>query len=382
MTRLRALGAERMVGEQKANCQGGPYWDRGQKRASGLKESKRAAVCLRPETPDISRGSPARCLSLVRSAEFRVRISLMPKRPKLEPIRDPTLFEMDKLEEAGRLANSLTVERPYFEPGLFLGTSAFTAAGWPGSFYPAGMKASEYLTYYATQFQTVEIDSTYYRTPSASTVTGWYEKTPPDFVFAAKVPQIITHEKILVNCEAEFEEFVDRMDILDEKLGPLLFQFPKFTKYQIQPDEFSRRLRFLLNRVKDLPTVRFAVEIRNKAWLDKRFTDLLREYNVALALTDTSFMPRPWEMKGKVDLVTTDFLYVRWLGDRHGIEKITQVWDKTVVDRKSDLMNWVDVLRAMVLNKQIRKLFAFMNNHYSGHGPAGIKLFWDLWEKK
>jgi uncharacterized protein YecE (DUF72 family) len=382
MTRLRALGAERMVGEQKANCQGGPYWDRGQKRASGLKESKRAAVCLRPETPDISRGSPARCLSLVRSAEFRVRISLMPKRPKLEPIRDPTLFEMDKLEEAGRLANSLTVERPYFEPGLFLGTSAFTAAGWPGSFYPAGMKASEYLTYYATQFQTVEIDSTYYRTPSASTVTGWYEKTPPDFVFAAKVPQIITHEKILVNCEAEFEEFVDRMDILDEKLGPLLFQFPKFTKYQIQPDEFSRRLRFLLNRVKDLPTVRFAVEIRNKAWLDKRFTDLLREYNVALALTDTSFMPRPWEMKGKVDLVTTDFLYVRWLGDRHGIEKITQVWDKTVVDRKSDLMNWVDVLRAMVLNKQIRKLFAFMNNHYSGHSPAGIKLFWDLWEKK
>jgi hypothetical protein len=63
-------------------------------------------------------------------------------------------------------------------------------------------------------------------------------------------------------------------------------------------------------------------------------------------------MPRPWEMKEKFDLVTADFLYVRWLGDRHGIERITQTWDKTVVDRKSDLMNWVDVLRAMVLNKQ------------------------------
>jgi len=306
----------------------------------------------------------------------------MPKRPKVEPIRDPTLFEMAKLEQAGELANSLTVERPFSEPGLYLGTSAFTAAGWPGSFYPPGTKSSEYLTYYASRFQTVEIDSTYYRTPSASTVTGWYEKTPPDFIFAAKVPQTITHEKILENCEAEFEEFVDRMDLLDEKLGPLLLQFPKFTKYQINAEEFSRRLRFLLNRVKDLPTVRFAVEIRNKAWLDKRFTDLLREYNVCLALTDTSFMPRPWEFKEKLDLVTSDFLYVRWLGDRHGIEKITQVWDKTVVDRKYDLLNWVDVLRAMVLNKQIRKLFAFMNNHYSGHGPAGIKLFWDLWEKK
>jgi uncharacterized protein YecE (DUF72 family) len=244
------------------------------------------------------------------------------------------------------------------------------------------MKPADYLTYYASRFRTVEVDSTYYRTPSASTVTGWYEKTPPDFVFAAKVPQVITHEKILVNCEAEFEEFVDRMGILDEKLGPLLFQFPKFTKYQIQPDEFSRRLRFLLNRVKDVPTVRFAVEIRNKTWLDKPFTDLLREYKVALALTDTSFMPGPWEMKEKLDLVTADFTYVRWLGDRHGIEKITQTWDKTVVDRKSELKNWVDVLRWMVFNKNIRKLFAFANNHYAGHGPATVKLFTDLWVKK
>jgi uncharacterized protein YecE (DUF72 family) len=307
----------------------------------------------------------------------------MPKRSKVEPIRDPTLFEMGKLEDAGRLANALKVERPYSEPGLYLGTSAFTANGWPGSFYPVGMKPASYLAYYATKFQTVEIDSTYYRTPSASTVTGWYEKTPPDFVFAAKVPQIITHEKILVNCEAEFEEFVDRMDLLDEKLGPLLFQFPKFTQYQINAEEFSRRLRFLLNRVKDLPTVRFAVEIRNKAWLDKRFTDLLREYNVALALTDTSFMPRAWEMKlGLPDLVTTDFVYVRWLGDRHGIEKITQVWDQTVVDRKDDLRHWVDVLKELVFNKKIRKVFAFANNHYAGHGPATIEQFWDLWENK
>jgi uncharacterized protein YecE (DUF72 family) len=304
-----------------------------------------------------------------------------PKRRKVEPIRNPTLFEMGKLEEAGGLASSLKLQRPYSEPGLFLGTSAFTAAGWPGSFYPAGMKPADYLTYYARQFKTVEVDSTYYGTPSASTVRSWYEKTPPDFVFAAKVPQIITHEKMLVDCETEFDEFVDRMHLLHEKLGPLLFQFPKFTKYQIQTDEFSRRLRFLLNRVKDLPTVRFVVEIRNKAWLNEPFTDLLREYNVALALTDTSFMPRPWEMKEKFDLVTSDFLYVRWLGDRHGIEKTTQTWDKTVVDRNSDLKNWVEVLKALVFNEQIRKLFAFANNHYAGHGPATVKTFWDLWTK-
>jgi hypothetical protein len=102
------------------------------------------------------------------------------KRPKVEPIRNPTLFEMDKLEDAGRLVNSLNVERPYYEPGLLLGTSAFTAAGWEGSFYPSGTKPGDFLDYYATQFKTVEIDNTYYRTPSTSTVTNWYEPTPPD----------------------------------------------------------------------------------------------------------------------------------------------------------------------------------------------------------
>ena len=71
-----------------------------------------------------------------------------------------------------------------------------------GAFYPPGMKPHDFLSYYAKQFKTVEIDSTYYGTPSASTVTNWYERTPPDFVFAAKVPQVVTHEKVLVDCRA------------------------------------------------------------------------------------------------------------------------------------------------------------------------------------
>ncbi len=234
--------------------------------------------------------------------------AVMPKRQKVEPIRNPTLFEMETLEVEERLANSLNVERPYSEPGLLLGTSAFTAAGWEGFFYPAGMNPRDFLPYYATQFATVEVDSTFYGTPNASTVTGWYEKTPPDFLFALKVPRVVTHKKMLVDCEAEFDEFIDRMDLLKEKLGPLLLQFPRFSNYEMQADEFSRRLRFFLNRVKNLPTRRIVVEIRNRTWLDRQFADLLREYNVAFALTDTSFMPRPWEMKEKFDLVTTDFV--------------------------------------------------------------------------
>src|ERR1700757_1402752 len=97
---------------------------------------------------------------------------------------------------------------------LYIGTSAFTAAGWEGSFYPAGMKPTEFLSFYANHFNSVEVDSTFYRAPSKTTVQAWARKTPPGFVFAAKVPQIITHEKVLVDCDAEFKEFVETMDCL------------------------------------------------------------------------------------------------------------------------------------------------------------------------
>jgi hypothetical protein len=81
---------------------------------------------------------------------------------------------MGRPECAPELVTSLNVERPYSDPVFLLGASSFTADGWLGSFYPPGMQTSNFLSYYATQFRTVEIDSTYYGTPSASTVVNWY----------------------------------------------------------------------------------------------------------------------------------------------------------------------------------------------------------------
>ena len=72
--------------------------------------------------------------------------------------------------------------------------------------------------------------STFYRTPAISTVKGWYAKTPPGFLFAAKVPQVITHEKVLRDCDEDLSHFLKTMDCLGEKLGPLLFQFGYFNK--------------------------------------------------------------------------------------------------------------------------------------------------------
>jgi uncharacterized protein YecE (DUF72 family) len=300
---------------------------------------------------------------------------------KVIPINQSSLFEdmrPDTVALSSYLVERLVETRPYGEPGLLLGTSAFTANEWVGSFYPNGLSPQDYLGYYAAQFQTVEIDSTFYGCPSAAIVNKWHLKTPLDFIISAKVPQVINHEKMLVDCEAKFEEFVDRMNILGEKLGPMLLQFPKFNKFVMNENEFLRRLRFFLERVKGLPTARFVVEIRNKPWLTERLLDVLRENRVALALSDTSFMPRPWEQK--LDLITTDFAYVRWLGDRKGIERETTTWDKTIVDRGDDLRNWVDLFKTIRRKTPDLKIYAYANNHYQGHGPGTVKLLWDLYK--
>jgi uncharacterized protein YecE (DUF72 family) len=260
---------------------------------------------------------------------------------------------------------------------LRIGTSAFTAAGWETSFYPQGMKPADYLTYYATKFSTVEIDSIFYRTPSKKVVQGWADKTPEGFVIAAKVPQEITHEKCLLDCEREFGEFIDTMALLADKLGPMLLQFPYFNKDAFKSgDEFLARLKPFL---KTFPKgYRFAVEIRNKNWLNAQFADLLREHGVALVLQDQSWMPLPAGMA--FDYLTADFTYVRLLGDRKGIEKQTKVWDKVIVDRKKELRSWVDVCQSTV--KRGASTFVYVNNHYSGHAPKTVADFLSLWNSK
>ncbi len=110
------------------------------------------------------------------------------------------------------------------EPMVRVGTSGWSYKSWVGVFYPDGTAPADDLRRYAEHFDTVEVDSTFYRTPTARMVDGWAAATPPGFVFAAKVPQVITHEKRLQGCEAEVGLFLERMGRLGAKCGPLIFQ--------------------------------------------------------------------------------------------------------------------------------------------------------------
>lgn len=262
------------------------------------------------------------------------------------------------------------------EAEIRLGTSAFTAAGWETAFYPAGMKPADYLSFYATKYDAVELDNTFYRTPAISTVKGWYAKTPPGFLFAAKVPQIITHEKALVDCDEDFHLFLKAMDCLGEKLGPLLLQFGYFNKGAFAGvNEFLARLVPFLKKIPK--GYRFAVEIRNKNWLVPAFADALRERHVALALVDHVWLPRPKQLFARFNPITADFAYVRWIGDRKGIEEKTKTWDKVILDRTADLGEWVEVLKKV--HERKIQILAFANNHYAGYGPGTIEEFRKLW---
>jgi len=261
-------------------------------------------------------------------------------------------------------------------PSLYLGASSWTAPSWKGPFYPPELPAADYLTHYATRFRTVEVDSTWYRPPSAKTVESWRRKTPEGFVFALKVPRSITHEQVLVDCEAELEQFLAVVRPLDEKLGPLLFQFPYFKPAAVPHlHAFLARLQPFLHTLPD--DVRFVVEIRNKAWLQPALFTALREARVALAWIDHPWMPAARQYARLSGARTADFLYVRLLGDRYAIEEQTTTWTDLVVDRTREIPAWADVLDGAPA--VLPRAFVYHNNHYAGCSYRSAALFESAW---
>lgn len=242
------------------------------------------------------------------------------------------------------------------------------------------MKPAEFLRHYATIYSTVEVDATYYAIPSKRTVLGWAEKTPESFLMAAKFPKSIVHggngarpdpTRVLNpnTAYAERDAFLDVMSLLGPRLGPLVIQFPYFSR-----DAFSSADQFLEKLdpfLAGLPTsMRFAVEIRNSRWLSPRLSELLRRHNVALTLTDQAWMPHGDEIESICPAITTNFSYIRLIGDREEIEKITTRWDKEVIDRSDRLRRWATLLHDF----RVREVncVVYVNNHFAGHAPTTI----------
>ncbi len=238
---------------------------------------------------------------------------------------------------------------------LHLGTQGWSYKSWVGNFYPANTAASDYLNQYARQFHAVEIDSTYYGAPRPQTVKQWHEITPENFRFTAKFPQAITHEKMLKDATSETLQFLDAMTPLGDKLGPLLLQFP----YQFKPNKHSMLSEYLAALPRNF---RYAVEVRHRGWLNDSFFNLLAQHRVALALADYAYMP-------KLDRATTDFVYIRWLGNRKDIPD--DHYETVRIQRDEELDRW-SALITQFLDQGVT-VWGFANNHYQGHSPATVR---------
>jgi uncharacterized protein YecE (DUF72 family) len=234
---------------------------------------------------------------------------------------------------------------------ILLGTCGWSYKEWEGNFYEKRTGQSK-LRAYSRVFKTAEIDSTFYRNPSKGTVIGWLKFSPNDFIFSAKLPKIITHDKALglrKDIKADLDEFLELMQplLLGGKLACLLIQLPP--NYSYNPKNLEEFFQVLD------PRFRYAVEFRNQSWLvpETETFKLLKEYKVAYTNVDEPLLPPELHL-------TADFAYFRWHG--HG----KNIWFDYRYN-KEELEPWVPKIKEAV--SKTKKVYGYFNNHYHGYAP-------------
>ena len=185
---------------------------------------------------------------------------------------------------------------------VLVGTSGYSYKEWKGPFYPKDLAAGGFLRFFAERLQTVEINNTFYRMPTAKLVEGWAEQVPETFTFAVKAPQRITHIARLQNAAETTEIFVRTVGKLGPRLGPLLFQLPPFLRKD------TARLAAFFESAPRGP--RYAFEFRHASWFDDEIWDLLRQHGAALCVAEGESLESPL-------VATADWGYVRLRRDEY-----------------------------------------------------------------
>ncbi|MCX7597675.1 MAG: DUF72 domain-containing protein [Armatimonadetes bacterium] len=226
----------------------------------------------------------------------------------------------------------------------WIGTSGWAYRHWrSGVFYPEDLKGVDQLTHYASVFDCVELNSTFYHTPRETTIRTWVERTPSGFLFAYKGSRVITHLRRLREVEEPTRLVMSRAALLGEKLGPILWQFPPGFHYD--PDRLVAFLRLLP------PGHRYAFEFRHQSWFQEPCYELLRQHKATLVWADTPRYPLVKE-------ITADFVYARL----HGHEVLY-----ASCYTEAQLEEWAADFRHAL--QQGRDVFVFFDNDAEGYAP-------------
>ena len=183
---------------------------------------------------------------------------------------------------------------------ILIGTSGWHYDSWRGPFFPKGLPIKYQLQYYSSQLSTAELNGVFYRTPTPQSVRAWREQTGKDFIFAWTASRFITHWKRLSeNSVNSLELLEDRLSLLGEKAGPILFQLPR--NFEAKPDRLVSFFKLLSNKR------RYSFEFRHPSWYEPAILRLLSDHNISLCISDHHHAPAPWKR-------TADFVYVRGHG--------------------------------------------------------------------
>jgi uncharacterized protein YecE (DUF72 family) len=238
--------------------------------------------------------------------------------------------------------------------GTRIGCSGWSYNDWVGPFYPTDAKPDAYLKLYSQIFDTVEIDSTFYRVPSAEMIKQWYTVTPSHFLFCPKLPKRITHDLRLENSKAYTDHFTKRLSGLQEKLGPFLIQLPPSFKLHKHLQQLTRFLDTLDQQYN------YAIEFRNDSWFDPEIEKLLTDNGICQVWSVNQYLTTPLRL-------TADFVYLRFVGDR----AINQ-FGKIQKDQTDEMTKWSSSLSQV---QESREKFVLFNNHFAGFGPGSVNEF-------
>lgn len=250
---------------------------------------------------------------------------------------------------------------------IHLGTSSWQFDEWRGIFFPDGLAKKDQLTYYATQFNSVEVNTSFYGVPRPNTLINWVDSVPEGFTFCLKFPRAITHEKRLVGCEEETLIFLDVLRSLGEAAAPGLIQLP--------PD-FSRhhngkQLAVYLDWLTDnLDLLRVGVEVRSPDLMTPSFASFLAERGMAYVLVARENTLDAYDFWVELAAVnrTPNFALIRWIGDDKNGPTGN---DALVAPRDAELDQWANRL-AHLQNLGI-SAYGYMHNPYEGHSPASLR---------
>jgi uncharacterized protein YecE (DUF72 family) len=243
---------------------------------------------------------------------------------------------------------------------LYIGCSGWSYTSWQGPFYPSSIENRAWLPFYAQVLNYVEIDSTFYRIPNEYMVKNWNKRTPDNFRFTAKFPKVITHDKRFKNVEKELDLFYQRMEPLKDKLLALLIQLPP--SYELKEGlEDLKGLDFFFD-----DTFRYAIEVRHPSWFSDLAYNFFRNSNVSLVWSQMDRLQTP-------PVVTSDFVYLRLIGDRKLAE---DQFGKIQIDRSEEIKNWSNRMKDTRQNEKDVKIgIVAANNHYGGYGPGTVDIF-------